>query len=291
MPAYNEERSIAKVILNCSKHVERIVVVDDGSKDATADIAEALGVYLIRHKENYGYGASLRDCFNAARDLGADQMVILDSDGQHDPSDIPKLLKPLKEGADIVIGSRFYEGNGQNIPFYRKIGMRILDSATNFVGGIDISDTQSGFRAYGIKAIEKLNIVRNDFSAGSEILLQAKKLGLTIKEADIYCRYDIEKTSKANPLNQGMSILWLILMDMEFRRPLYYFTIPGILFILLSFILGLRLVHLFFFHGASLAFGPTLLMLFLVLTGIFMVLSGIILHSISKTGSGINKDN
>mgnify|MGYP001389216833 FL=1 len=100
MPAYNEERSIAKMVLGCRKHVDRVVVVDDGSCDATAEIAAALGAEVVRHERNMGYGAALRSCFEAARRMGAERMVIIDSDGQHDASDIPKLLSPLNSGCD-----------------------------------------------------------------------------------------------------------------------------------------------------------------------------------------------
>ncbi len=78
MPAYNEERSIAKMVLGCKKHVDQVVVVDDGSSDATAEIAEALGAYVVRHEKNGGYGAALRSCFEAARSLGAERMVIIE---------------------------------------------------------------------------------------------------------------------------------------------------------------------------------------------------------------------
>ena len=119
MPAYNEESSIAKMVLGCKKCVDKVVVVDDGSTDATSEIALALGAYVVRHNKNEGYGAALRSCFKIARDLGADKMVIIDSDGQHDPGEIPSLLKPIEMGADLVIGSRFCNGNGKNIPSYR----------------------------------------------------------------------------------------------------------------------------------------------------------------------------
>lgn len=93
MPAYNEERAIAKMVLGCKKHVDR-VVVDDGSTDATAEIAEALGAHVVRHPKNGVYGTAFRSCFETARELGADRMVIIDSDGQHDPAEIPRLLEP-----------------------------------------------------------------------------------------------------------------------------------------------------------------------------------------------------
>ena len=94
MPAHNEDCAIARMVLGCKKHVDKVVVIDDGSTDATAEIAEALGAYVVRHQMNGGYGAALRSCFETARKLGADRMVIIDSDGQHDPAEIPRLPEP-----------------------------------------------------------------------------------------------------------------------------------------------------------------------------------------------------
>jgi len=152
MPAYNEERSIAKMVLGCKKHVDQVVAVDDGSSDCTAEIAETLGAYVVRHEKNGGYGPALRSCFETARSLEADRMVIIDSDGQHDPVEIPRLLETLGDGTDLVIGSRFCRGNGRNVPAYRKVGMKVLDMATNVAGGVNVSDSQSGLRAYGRRA-------------------------------------------------------------------------------------------------------------------------------------------
>jgi len=92
MPAHNEDERIAKVVLGAKKHVDKVVVVDDGSTDATVEIAEALGALVVRHEENRGYGAALRTCFETARELDADMMVILDSDGQHDPAYILEFI-------------------------------------------------------------------------------------------------------------------------------------------------------------------------------------------------------
>ena len=245
MPAYNEERSIAKMVLGCKKYVDQVVVVDDGSSDATASIAEAPGAYVVRHEKNSGYGAALRSCFEAARNLGAEKMVIIDSDGQHDAAEIPQLLDPLNNGCDMVIGSRFCDGNGKDIPAYRKVGMKVLDMATNVAGGASVTDSQSGFRAYGRRAIESIYIKDSGMSAGSEVLLQAKD------------------------------------NDMELRRPLYYFTVPGILLAAVGVGMGLDFLRVFY-HGGSLAYGPTLLMILLTLVGSFLAMTGIILHSISK---------
>ncbi|MDI9394827.1 MAG: glycosyltransferase family 2 protein [Euryarchaeota archaeon] len=281
MPAYNEAHSIADVIKGCKKYVDRVVVVDDGSTDNTVDIAESLGAYVVRHETNQGYGAALRNCFETARNLGAGAMVIIDSDGQHDPSEIPKLLEPLKHGFDLVIGSRFVNGNGKNVPVYRKFGMKVLDVATYIAGGLNVTDSQSGFRAYGKKAIENINLNGTDMSAGSEILIQARDHNLTFTEVEIHCRYDLEDCSSEHPFIHGPRVLFKLLKDMEYRRPLYYFAVPGFIMSSTGLLMGLKFLHDYFF-GGYLRFGPTVLMLMLTIIGAFMIFTGIILHAISR---------
>ena len=281
MPAYNEEHSIAKMVLGCKKYVDRVVVVDDGSSDATAEIATSLGAHVVRHEWNAGYGAALQTCFKTAREMGADRMVIIDSDGQHNPEEIPKLLLPLSKGVDLVIGSRFCNGNGKDIPAYRKIGMKVLDITTRIVGGISVTDSQSGFRAYGSRAIDSICIDDNGMSAGSEILLQAKDNKLKVEEVEIHCSYDVERASTENPVSHGVKVLLNLLQDMELRRPLYYFTLPGMLLAAAGIGIGLDLLRTFY-HGGQLNYGLTLLMVLVTLVGSFMAFTGIILHAISK---------
>lgn len=281
MPAYNEEHVITEVILGCKKYVDKVIVVDDGSSDNTAQIAESLGGYVVRHEVNKGYGAALKSCFKLARELHADAMVVIDSDGQHNPDEIPRLLEPLKHGADLAIGSRFINGNGKNVPTYRKIGMEILDFFTYLAGGIHVTDSQSGFRAYGKKAIEKIWLLGDDMSAGSEILLYIRDHNLKFTEVEIHCRYDLEQCSSQNPFVHGLGVMLHLLRDMEFRRPLYYFTVPGMMTTTVGFFMGIRVLQDFRF-GVSLSSGSTLLMISAILTGIFMMFTGIILHAISK---------
>ena len=171
MPAHNEEGTIAKVVLGAKKHVDKVVVVDDGSTDSTAELAEALGALVVRHEENRGYGDAIRTCFETAKELDADIMVTLDSDGQHDPSFIPDFITAMKNNkADIVIGSRFLAKN-ETIPKYRIVGMKVLNLFTR-LHGIKTTDSQSGYRAYGRRAIEGIKIRNPDMGAGSEILTQ-----------------------------------------------------------------------------------------------------------------------
>ncbi|MGB4758126.1 MAG: glycosyltransferase family 2 protein, partial [Candidatus Methanoculleus thermohydrogenotrophicum] len=158
MPAYNEEAYIAKTIVGARRHADAVLVVDDGSTDETVAIAEALGAIVVRHATNRGYGGALQTIFATARRMGVEELVIIDADGQHDPEDIPRLLSELRSGNDVVIGSRVLEGSAGDIPTYRKVGMKVLDAATTLAGnGLAITDSQSGFRAYGRRAIEAIH--------------------------------------------------------------------------------------------------------------------------------------
>ena len=151
LPAFNEETYLAKIIPLIKSYVDLVIVVDDGSTDATSSISQQLGAHVINHPENRGYGAALQTIFSAAREFNADALVIMDSDGQHDPLDVEKVLEPLLNGADVVIGSRFLDKTKNTVPGYRQIGMKMLDTATA-AAGVEIGiDTQSGFRAYGKK--------------------------------------------------------------------------------------------------------------------------------------------
>jgi glycosyltransferase involved in cell wall biosynthesis len=281
MPAFNEEKHIAKTIIGCRKYVDKVLVVDDGSSDATAEIARALGALVIKHPKNRGYGAALQTIFNTAREVNADKMVIIDSDGQHDPCEIPILLEPLNNGADVVIGSRFVNGNGKNVPAYRKAGMKVLDAATNMAGGINVTDTQSGFRAYRRSAIEKIRIKDDDMSAGSEILMQIKDHDLKFEEVEIHCKYGVEKASKQNPISHGVKILVHLLGDIEMRKPLYYITLPGLILMCAGLVMGYNFLELWR-AGGELPFGPTLFMMAASIIGVFSVFSGLILHSVSR---------
>src|SRR5665647_394239 len=138
IPAFNEEIAIGSVVLRAKRYADSIIVVDDGSDDHTVDVAESVGAEVIRHLANQGYGSAIRTCFETARQRDAGVLVTLDGDGQHNPDDIPRLLNAMQEtGADIVIGSRFIDHSVyQKIPFYRMVGMKLLDRATMFSSGL-----------------------------------------------------------------------------------------------------------------------------------------------------------
>ena len=148
IPAYNEEKNIASIILKLREIADKVIVCNDGSTDLTGDIAEKLDVITIHHKENLGYGAAIRSLFLKAKELDADTLVTFDADGQHKISDIQKVVLPIKENkCDIVIGSRFLTKKN-NVPQYRKLGINIITKVTNSSLNEKLTDSQSGFRAY-----------------------------------------------------------------------------------------------------------------------------------------------
>jgi len=182
IPAYDEEKTIARVVLEAQRFVDKVVVCDDGSRDMTAEIAERLGADVVRHERNFGYGAALQSLFKRARELGADVMVTLDGDGQHDSSEIPLLAELVLEGkADVVIGSRF-------LGDLKK--MTKLSGATSNYG---VSDAESGFRAYGRKALEGLSLFEDGMGVSVEVLMEAKKRGLTVVEVPVPRNYLVDR--------------------------------------------------------------------------------------------------
>jgi len=160
LPAYNEEVSIGSVVLQTKKYADRIIVVDDGSSDRTAEVAEMAGAEVIRHPQNRGKGAALKTGFEALNCTGV--VVTIDTDGQHDPADIPRLVAPILQGeADMVNGSRYLNGNKKDTPMYRRVGQKVLDTATNFDAGLSVTDSQSGFRAFSGRAKDVFRFHQN----------------------------------------------------------------------------------------------------------------------------------
>jgi len=213
IPCYNERIPIGYVVLIARKHVDVVLVVDDGSTDDTAEVATAAGAVVVSHVVNKGYGAAIRTCFNYARENNFGIMIILDGDGQHDPSYIPDFITAMRtNGADVVIGSRFLEKNkqdkkGNGIPRYRIAGMKVLNLSTRVAGNIKTTDSQSGYRAYSRRAIEKITVTNPDMGAGSEILTQVKDHDLEVAEIPITARYDIDNISTKNPVVHGVGVL------------------------------------------------------------------------------------
>lgn len=189
LPCYNVAPYIAEVVLKAKRHVDQVVVVDDGSSDGTATAAKGAGASLVNHGANKGYGEAIKSCFRAGAANNADILVILDGDGQHNPEEIPNLLGPILRGeADLTIGSRFIKGC-ITMPAYRRFGISVINFLWNFGSRVRVSDTQSGFRAYSRRLLNGTPYSEKGMSISIEILEKARKIGATIREVESSCLY------------------------------------------------------------------------------------------------------
>ena len=207
IPCLNEERFIGRVVAEAIKHVDEVIVIDDGSTDSTSTIASSTGATVIRHDQPHqGTGAGTRTGFEAALKRGADIVVTLDGDGQHDPSEIPILVQPIaNDEADIVIGSRFL--SEANVALYRKFGIDVITWSYNFGHKNKIIDAQSGFRAYSHRAVEAIHITYPGFGFSIQTLVQARQHGLKIIEQPVSCIYH-DEGSTLNPVIHGLGVMW-----------------------------------------------------------------------------------
>lgn len=279
IPCYNEELAVGSVILKARNYVDDVLVVDDGSTDATVYIAHVAGAKIITHNKNQGKGAAIKSALKYMAADGFDNLLLIDGDAQHDPQQIPMLLKPLQDNtADMVIGFR----NLTQMPFYRRCGRVVLDYTTGTRG--EANDTQSGFRALNRKAVDAFlagNLQSQGFSIESEMVMVAKNRALRIKEVPISCSYGNGKTSTKNPVSHGVGVLGSIIQLVSEKRPLAFMGIPGLVLILIGFFFGLKLLQVYNqTHYFSLPF--TLLAGFFILLGTLSVFMGLMLNLISR---------
>ncbi|MFC2001725.1 glycosyltransferase family 2 protein [Chloroflexota bacterium] len=185
MAAYNESETIAKVIQQTKKYVDKVIVIDDGSTDNTAEIARKSGAEISLHGINRGPGAAVQTGYSAAISEGFDYIVQIDADGQHDPKYIPKLLETAVNGNyDVVIGSRFLNKSYKNWPLIKKTGIILLTRAVNLLSSANITDAVSGFKVHKASSLKLLSKASNRFPAAEQIMGYAEK-GMRIKEISI----------------------------------------------------------------------------------------------------------
>ncbi len=278
IPAFNEEKNIAVILVQLKNISQHIIVCDDGSKDLTSKIAEELGAIVIQHKKNLGYGAAIKTIFSKAQEINADILITFDADGQHRIEDIKKILEPIeKNEADIVIGSRFLN-NSQNIPKYRKIGIKAITELTNITGGTKITDSQSGFRAYNKKILQNIKPTDLGMGISTEILIKTQKIGYKIMEVPITILYEGD-TSTHNPISHGSSVIFSTLKYVAIERPLTFYGIPGVIFLCIGISFGLWATQIFSEQGKIIT-NIALIGLGGVILGTVLMITATILHSI-----------
>lgn len=239
IPAYNESQRIREIIMKAKKYASEIIIYDDGSTDNTYEVANNAGAdVVIRDCVNRGYGAAIKALFLASKERDADVMVTLDSDGQHDPDQIPGVVGPiLNKESDIVIGSRFTsKPNSQNIPKYRSAGIKTITRIAQYASYGEITDAQSGFRAYNKRALSSIKILEKGMSVSTEILLKAREMDMIIKEVPVTITYQDKdvKTSTHNPFKHGIGVLFSIVRFVSLRHPFSFYGIPGVVLLVIG---------------------------------------------------------
>jgi len=280
IPAYNEEKNIAKIISQIKEFTPSIIVCDDHSTDDTNKIVKSLGVDVITHQKNLGYGSAIKSIFAKAKEIDSDVLVTMDADGQHRIEDLKKILEPvLSDTVDVCIGSRFLEKNVENVPSYRKVGIKVLTKLTNVSLKDSVTDSQSGFRAYGKKAIIGIVPTESGMAISNEILLKASSLNLRIGEVPIVVLYDGD-TSTHNPVSHGTSVFASTLKFIAIEHPLQFFVLPGVLILLIGLSFVLWTLQLFSDSG-NLVTNIALIGIACLIFGAILIANGINLFSIA----------
>jgi glycosyltransferase involved in cell wall biosynthesis len=279
IPAFNEEKNIAVLIIQLKKIADKIIVCNDGSTDLTSKIAEELGATMINHEKNLGYGAAIRSIFLKSKDLDGDILVTFDADGQHRIEDINRVINPIINGeSDLVIGSRFLDESAKEVPRYRKAGIKLITKITNATIKKQLTDSQSGFRAYSKKVLNELNPSELGMGISTEILIKASAKNFRISEVPIKIVYDGD-TSTHNPISHGSSVLLSTIKFTSIEHPLKFYGIPSMIF----FAIGLLFTSLSIEYYADigrLSTNLTLIGAGSILIAVVLLLTGILLYSL-----------
>lgn len=283
IPAFDEADTIADVVAETARYVDTVLVVDDGSDDETATRAREAGADVVEHQRNRGYGAAIRTALRTACGRNVEHLVLLDGDGQHDPSSIPDLLAAQRsEDAEIVIGSRY--GASSSIPAYRRVGLGVVNRLVNvgtrvLDGELRVRDTQSGFRAFDRRAIETLaeSGIDEGMGASVDVLFQANRHEFTVAEVDTEISYDGAESTH-HPVTHGFALVRRITKTVEGRRPLLLLGVPGGVVTLT----GMAVVYAAVFDLVSdgVSFAVAVLATVFVLTGVFSLATLAVLHGL-----------
>lgn len=278
IPAYNEEKYVGTIVLKARQYVSEVIVLDDGSTDKTGDVARLAGASVIRNEQNKGKGASIQMLLAEARKKKPDILVLMDADSQHNPDEIPTVIGPILDSFDLVIGSRVLQKG--NIPYYRRIGQRVLSLFSRFLSGKGGIDSECGFRALSPKAIVELTLKQKGFAVETEMINVAKDKGLKITIAPVSAIYT-KDSSTLNPMVHGLGVLTSIIIMISEKKPLIFFGMAGIVLLVLGTFAGAR-VLLMFATDMVIPIGTALISVLLLTIGALTVFTGIMLNILTK---------
>jgi len=279
IPAYNEEKNIASIIVKLKKIVDVVIVCNDGSTDSTSEIAQNLGAVVINHTKNLGYGAGINSIFHKAKEIGSEILITFDADGQHRIEDIDKVIKPISDGqSDIVIGSRFLDDSEKEIPNYRKVGIKVITKITNTSIKKQLTDSQSGFRAYSKKVLGQLSPSESGMGVSTEILIKASSKNFRISEVPIKILYE-GKTSTHNPITHGSSVIISTIKYTSIERPLTFYGIPSVIFLFIGIIFSYMAIQ-YYVEIGRLSTNLTIVGVSSILIGLVLLITATLLFSL-----------
>ena len=211
IPAYNESRHIGAVIAGVRQYIADIIVVDDGSCDNTAEVAQANGATVLRHPKNRGKGAALRSGFDFIKDKKYDSLLTIDADGQHDPMEIPLFIKALTvSNAGMILGNRMHDPKG--MPITRIKGNRKFSRIISNICGQAVPDSLCGYRLIRRPVLEAIHLTKDRFEIDAQILIKTAKAGFKIDSINIRSIY-ADETSYIRPLIDGFRLVKLIMEE------------------------------------------------------------------------------
>ena len=279
IPAFNEEKNIASIITKLGNIADKVIVCNDGSSDLTAKIAEKMGSTVINHEKNIGYGGAIRSIFLKAKEMDGDVLVTFDADGQHRIEDIQNVVNPIaNQEADLVIGSRFLDESEKEVPQYRKVGIKVITKITNASIKKQLTDSQSGFRAYSKKVVNELNPSELGMGISTEILIKASSKNFKISEVPIKILYSGD-TSTHNPVSHGSSVILSTIKYTSIEHPLKFYGIPSVIF----FIVGISFTYLaaqYYAEIGRLSTNLTIVAAGTVLIAVVLLITSILLYSL-----------
>lgn len=283
IPAYNEQATIADVIQKTKPFVDKILVINDGSTDATKQVSIQAGAEVIDNIVNRGLGQTMKRGYEEALRQGADIVVQLDADGQYLAKEIPLLIQPILENeADLVLGSRL-ENIQYKMPTFKKIGNKAFSSVLRMLTGADVADGQTGFRAMRQEVLET-TMPNNKYTYTQEMIIKAAKEGWRIKSVPI--TFVERAAGDSRLISHPFSYAWrswvIITRTLRDYHPLTFFGVPGLLLILAGLILGAALVYKFAITGAIGRTPSIILTALLVMVGVQLVFMGLMADMMKK---------
>ena len=287
IPAYNEEKTIADLIRRINnamrgKYNYKILVVDDGSRDKTASAAKKSGAMVYSHPKNYGLAETFRTEIEKSLEMGADIIVHIDADTQYKPEEIPELIKEIKSGYDLVLGSRF-KGRIESMPVLKMVGNKAFTRVISNITGIRFSDAQTGFRAFTRDVAEKIKITSNH-TYTQEQIIRAVREKFRIKEVPVYFAKRKDKSRLiSSPFGYAIKAWINIFRIYRDYEPLKFFGVLGGLIFSVGFILGLYLVYIqFFAEGVNRHLGLMMLDILVRSIGLQIIIFGFIADMLKK---------